>query len=155
MMSRFRKLFGTTYPTLKRSFHRTRRQFSQLLAISPRDQRIRSFRNTVASTDERITGYKIRNYGALAMQRYKRFFGNAMKARALPTENRGMDQRVCTEPNDKSWDAGVREGLESRENRAVCSNSFLNNAPLRCVAEQRRLGVAHVVRVGSVCQRPG
>jgi hypothetical protein len=79
MVSRFRKLFGTTCPTLKRSFRRTRRQFSQPLAIPQRDQRTRSFRNTVASPDERITGYKIRNYGALAMERYKHIFGNAMK----------------------------------------------------------------------------
>jgi hypothetical protein len=33
-----------------------------------------------------ITGYNLRNYGELAMQRYKRIFGNTMKARALPQQ---------------------------------------------------------------------
>jgi hypothetical protein len=74
MVSRFRKLFGTTCPTLKRSFRRTRRQFSQPLAIPQRDQHISSLRNTIASPDERITGYNLRNYGVLAMQRYKHIF---------------------------------------------------------------------------------
>jgi len=32
---------------------------------------------------QRITGYNLRNYAELAMQRYKRIFGNTMKARAL------------------------------------------------------------------------
>jgi hypothetical protein len=32
---------------------------------------------------QRITGYSLRNYAELAMQRYKRIFGNTTKARAL------------------------------------------------------------------------
>ena len=35
---------------------------------------------------QRITGYNLRNYVELAMQRYKRIFGNALKARALPQQ---------------------------------------------------------------------
>ena len=32
------------------------------------------------------TGYGLRNYIELAIQRYKRIFGNTMKARALPQQ---------------------------------------------------------------------
>ncbi len=35
---------------------------------------------------QRITGYNMRNYVELAMQRYKRIFGNTTKARALPQQ---------------------------------------------------------------------
>jgi hypothetical protein len=35
---------------------------------------------------QKITGYNMRNYVELAMQRYKRIFGNTMKARALPQQ---------------------------------------------------------------------
>jgi hypothetical protein len=35
---------------------------------------------------QKITGYSLRNYAELAMQRYKRIFGNAMKACALPQQ---------------------------------------------------------------------
>ena len=35
---------------------------------------------------QRITGYNLRNYAELAMRRYKRIFGNTMKARALPQQ---------------------------------------------------------------------
>ena len=35
---------------------------------------------------QRITGYNLRNYVELAMQRDKRIFGNALKARALPQQ---------------------------------------------------------------------
>ena len=35
---------------------------------------------------QKITGYNLRNYAELAMQRYKRIFGNTMKARALPQQ---------------------------------------------------------------------
>jgi hypothetical protein len=35
---------------------------------------------------QRITGHNLRNYAELAMQRYKRIFGNTMKARALPQQ---------------------------------------------------------------------
>jgi hypothetical protein len=35
---------------------------------------------------QRITGYNLRNYAELAMQRYKRILGNTMKARALPQQ---------------------------------------------------------------------
>ena len=35
---------------------------------------------------QKITGYDLRNYAELAMQRYKRIFGTTMKARALPQQ---------------------------------------------------------------------
>ena len=35
---------------------------------------------------KRITGYNLRNYAELAMQRYKRIFGNTMRVRALPQQ---------------------------------------------------------------------
>ena len=35
---------------------------------------------------QKITGYNLRNYAELAMQRYKRIFGNTMKARVLPQQ---------------------------------------------------------------------
>jgi hypothetical protein len=35
---------------------------------------------------QKITGYNLRNYAELAMQRYKRIFGNTMKPRALPQQ---------------------------------------------------------------------
>jgi hypothetical protein len=35
---------------------------------------------------QKITGYNLRNYAELAVQRYKRIFGNIMKARALPQQ---------------------------------------------------------------------
>jgi len=35
---------------------------------------------------QKITGYDLRNYAELAVQRYKRIFGNAMKARAMPQQ---------------------------------------------------------------------
>ena len=35
---------------------------------------------------QKITGYNMRNYAEPAVQRYKRIFGNTMKARALPQQ---------------------------------------------------------------------
>jgi hypothetical protein len=35
---------------------------------------------------QKITGYNMRNYVELAVQRYKRIVGNTMKARALPQQ---------------------------------------------------------------------
>jgi len=35
---------------------------------------------------QKITGYNLRNYAELAVQRYKRIFGNTMRARALPQQ---------------------------------------------------------------------
>ena len=78
---------------------------------------------------QRITGYNLRNHAELAMQRYKRIFGNTMKARVATAETRGMDQCVCTEPDDQSRYAGVRESLKNSEHRgALLKFSFFNNA---------------------------
>jgi hypothetical protein len=86
MASRSHKLFWTISPALKWSFHRIRQRFSQALAISNATTILKSLRNKGASPSERITGYSLRNYAELAMQRYKRIFGNPMKARALPQQ---------------------------------------------------------------------
>jgi hypothetical protein len=48
-----------------------------------RDQHIKDIAEKGRITWQRETGYNLRNYVELAMQRYKRIFGNAMKARAL------------------------------------------------------------------------
>jgi hypothetical protein len=73
---------------------------------------------------QKITGYNLRNYAELAVQRYKRIFRNTMKARAAAAENRGMDRCVCAEPNDQSRDAGVRKGLERSEHRGALLKIF-------------------------------
>jgi hypothetical protein len=44
---------------------------------------------------QHITGYNLRNYAELAMQRYKRIFGNTMKARALPQQKTEAWISVC------------------------------------------------------------
>ena len=43
---------------------------------------------------QRITGYSLRNYAELAMQRYKRIFGNTMRVRALPQQKTEAWSRV-------------------------------------------------------------
>ena len=42
-----------------------------------------------------ITGYNLRDYAELAMQRYKRVFGNTMKARVLPLQKTEAWIGVC------------------------------------------------------------
>jgi hypothetical protein len=51
-----------------------------------RDQHIKVIAERGRMTWQRETGYNLRSYVELAMQRYKRIFGNAMKARALPRQ---------------------------------------------------------------------
>ena len=58
------------------------------------------------------------------MQRYKRIFGNIMKARAATAENRDMGQCVCTEPDDQSRYADVRESLKSSRYRRAFLDVF-------------------------------
>lgn len=48
-----------------------------------RDQHIATIAQKGRATWQRITGYNFRSYVELAMQRYKRIFGNRMKARPL------------------------------------------------------------------------
>jgi len=48
-----------------------------------RDQHIQAIAQLGRIAWQGITGYNMRNYVELAMQRYKRIFGNTMKARAL------------------------------------------------------------------------
>ncbi|MFT4510883.1 hypothetical protein [Caballeronia sp. 15711] len=71
-----------------------------------------------------ITGYNLRNHAERAMQRYKRIFGNTVKARVAIAETRGMDQCVCTEPDDQSRYAGVRESPKSSRYRRAFLDVF-------------------------------
>ncbi len=48
-----------------------------------RDQHIEDIAKNGRISCQRETGYNLRSYVKLAMQRYKRIFGNMMKARAL------------------------------------------------------------------------
>ena len=51
-----------------------------------RDQHIRDIDQCGWMAWQNKTGYGLRNYAELAMQRYKRIFGNTLKARALPQQ---------------------------------------------------------------------
>jgi Transposase DDE domain len=51
-----------------------------------RDHHIQTIAQQGRIAWQRITGYNLRNYVELAMQRYKRIFGNTLKARALPQQ---------------------------------------------------------------------
>jgi len=51
-----------------------------------RDQHIQTIAELGRIAWQQITGYSMRNYVELAMQRYKHIFGNTMKARALPQQ---------------------------------------------------------------------
>jgi hypothetical protein len=51
-----------------------------------RDRHIQTIAQKGRMAWQRMTGYNLRNYVELAVQRYKRIFGNAMKARALPQQ---------------------------------------------------------------------
>lgn len=51
-----------------------------------RDQHIETIAQKGRLVWQRITGYNFRSHVELAMQRYKRIFGNMMKARALPQQ---------------------------------------------------------------------
>ncbi|MBK6616965.1 MAG: IS5 family transposase [Nitrosomonas sp.] len=53
---------------------------------SQRDGHIRVIEQHGRIAWQKKTGYGLRNYAELAVQRYKRIFGNAMKARALPQQ---------------------------------------------------------------------
>jgi hypothetical protein len=48
-----------------------------------RDRHIETIAQKGRATWQQITGYNFRSYVELAMQRYKRIFGNTMKSRAL------------------------------------------------------------------------
>ena len=51
-----------------------------------RDQHIQAIEQHGRIAWQQKTGYGLRNLVELAMQRYKRIFGNTMKARALPQQ---------------------------------------------------------------------
>jgi hypothetical protein len=53
---------------------------------SPRDWHIQTIAQEGRIAWQRKTGYNLRSHVELAMQRYKRIFGNLMKARALPQQ---------------------------------------------------------------------
>ena len=48
-----------------------------------RDQHIETIAQKGRAAWQQMTGYNFRSYVELAMQRYKRIFGNTMKARAM------------------------------------------------------------------------
>jgi hypothetical protein len=96
-------------------------------------------RNKVDCAWQRITGYNLRNHAELAMQRYKRIFGNTMKARVATAETRGMDQCVCTEPDDQSRYAGVRESLKSSRYRRAFLDVFFIRQRRRYASMARSL----------------
>lgn len=60
-----------------------------------RDQHIQVIAQQGRRAWQKITGYNLRNYAELAMQRYKRVFGNIMKARALPQQKTEAWISVC------------------------------------------------------------
>ena len=51
-----------------------------------RDQHIQTIAQQGRIAWQQKTGYNLRSHVELAMQRYKRIFGNTMKARALPQQ---------------------------------------------------------------------
>ena len=53
---------------------------------TPRDRHIQTIAKLGRIAWQKITGYNMRNYAELVVQRYKRIFGNTMKARALPQQ---------------------------------------------------------------------
>ncbi|WP_235443080.1 hypothetical protein [Caballeronia mineralivorans] len=122
-------------PSLGRKWHRSpqkaaRRETSRCTGPNQPDHHIEVIAQQGRLAWQRITGYNLRNYAELAMQRHKRIFGNTMKARAGAAKDRGMDQCVCTEPNDQSRYAGVRESLESSEHRdALLDVFFIQQRP--------------------------
>ena len=57
-----------------------------LTGDTQRDRHIEAIAEQGRITWQRETGYNLRSYVELAMQRYKRIFGNTMKARSLPRQ---------------------------------------------------------------------
>jgi hypothetical protein len=51
-----------------------------------RDQHIRTIQRQGRMPWHKQVGYHLRNYAELAVQRFKRIFGNKLKARALPQQ---------------------------------------------------------------------
>lgn len=51
-----------------------------------RDQHIRTIQQRGRMPWQKQVGYHLRNYAELAVQRFKRIFGNTLKARALPQQ---------------------------------------------------------------------
>ena len=63
----------------------------QTAVLSPkgntqRDEHIRTIEQQGRMAWQKQTGYHLRNYAELAVLRFKRIFGNTMKARALPQQ---------------------------------------------------------------------
>ena len=86
MVNRFYKRYWTSSPTPKLSFHRTRQRVCSERGDSPRDRPIQTIAQEGRIAWQRKTGYNLRSPVELAMQRYKRIFGNLMQARALPQQ---------------------------------------------------------------------
>ncbi|HEY5138951.1 MAG TPA: transposase, partial [Methylococcales bacterium] len=99
-----------------------------------RDQHIQAIEQHGRIALQQKTGYGLRNLVELAMQRYKRIFGNTMKARALPQQKNGsMGQCVCTQQNDGARHACVCKNLTNvRKGELMPNFDLFNNAPYCC-----------------------
>jgi hypothetical protein len=65
------------------------------------------------SLGKKKTGYGLRNYAELAMQRVKRIFGNTMKARKLlQQKSGGLGQCRCAQSDDWLRHACVCKNLK-------------------------------------------
>ena len=95
-----------------------------------RDQHIQAIEQHGRIVWQQKTGYGLRNLVELAMQRYKRIFGNAMKARALPQQKtEAWASAVCTQQNDGARHACVRKNITNVINGWLRPNfDLFNNA---------------------------
>jgi hypothetical protein len=70
-----------------------------------RDRHIQDIAEKGRITWQRETSYNLRSYVELAMQRYKRIFGNAMKARALPRQE--TEAGICASALNRMTNLGM------------------------------------------------
>jgi hypothetical protein len=70
----------------KSSFRRIRQPFVQPLVVLNEYHHIQISAQQGCLAWQKVTGYNLRNYAELVMQRYKRIVGNTMKARGLPQQ---------------------------------------------------------------------
>jgi hypothetical protein len=115
---------------------------TQMLAFgdTQRDQHIQVIAQQGRLGWQKITGYNLRNYAELAVRRYKRIFGNTIKARALPQQKTEACFSVSTEPNDTPQYGSVREKLESSEHGgALLKFFFIQQRPVNRASSVRWL----------------
>ena len=124
MASRFHALFWTTSP--RSSGHSTAQGGSALsrwrYATKPTYSGHCPTRSSRLAADHGLQSAQLCRACDATLQAH--FRQHHEGASAAAAENRGMDQCVCTEQNDKSRYAGVRESLESSETRAALLKFF-------------------------------